>query len=44
MGGKASLQDLLITQQHKEETIQDIVDSRPSDSSVKLAFGAFTKK
>ena len=45
MGGKASLQDMLITSHaaKKEKTIDDMVSERPSDNEIRLAFQAFVK-
>lgn len=41
MGGKAKLEDMLITQHREKKDENDLVASRPSDDAVMAAFGIF---
>ena len=38
MGGKATLEDMLITRKKKETTIDDMVASRPSEQEIRFLF------
>lgn len=40
MGGKATLEDMLITYHKKEESIEEFVAKRPSAQEIKLMFSA----
>jgi len=40
MGGKATLDDMLITQQKKEKTVEDVVSARPSPQEIKFMFSS----
>jgi hypothetical protein len=41
MGGKAKLEDMLITQRNIDDKDEDVTSTRPTTNQVAFAFGAF---